>query len=632
MKDIKIRMIVKSIKRINKQARILKRGISVRNRKVQRTEHQGAASSSEQIQDRIDTNAHRAVNTVIHVPMVMMVKISRRWRSRDRFHQGRQVFRGHSHPGIRVQVLQQIPSIGNGPRLAKRKRPLVSAKEPYRNSIKVQPADKKRGIVPNRPSTKHLQYEKTKVHAPRQKRKAGSASSSLPGIKNRHSSIRQKRTIKVIARSIKLSRSAGQGTSHAEKYSRLQLQRLQAVIQARSSIQWSRAATQMNLRMVKLLIRAVVLLVKGISAMLGISSSVIILLCIVMIVAALLSSPFGIFVANENTGPDTKKLVQIVEEMNAQFATRMASMQQAAGEVDRVEIQYVGSADNTRIDNWPDILAVYAVKISTDKAGLDVVTMDQQREELLQAVFWDMNQIDSQIETLEHTRTVAVEQSDGSVEEQSVTEYEHVLRLSISTRTAEQQAALYDFSTEQVDLMNELLSAEFRPMMLAILGKNSDTGLTSEQFAAVITNLPAGVLGSQVVELALTRLGDPYSQLKAGQDNYTDCSYLVQWVYRQLGIEVPRTAAEQARFIVDNGLSLTSDELMAGDLIFWSYEPNGRFMDITHVGIYAGDGKVIDASSSRLQVVYRNVFDANLQVMYGRPYLQDWKWIPTESM
>ncbi|MGG6311867.1 C40 family peptidase [Paenibacillus macerans] len=249
--------------------------------------------------------------------------------------------------------------------------------------------------------------------------------------------------------------------------------------------------------------------------------------------------------------------------------------------------------------------------------------MDQQREELLQAVFWDMNQIDSQIETLEHTRTIAVEQNDGSVEEQSVTEYERVLQLSISTRTAEQQAALYGFSTEQVDLMNELLSAEFRPMMLAILGKNGDTGLTSEQFAAVITDLPAGVLGSQAVELALTRLGDPYSQLKAGQANYTDCSYLVQWVYRHLGIELPRTAAEQARFIVENGLSLTTDELMAGDLIFWSYEPNGRFMNITHVGIYAGEGKVIDASSSRLQVVYRNVFDANLQVMYGRPYFQD---------
>ncbi|WP_200879269.1 NlpC/P60 family protein [Paenibacillus tyrfis] len=44
-------------------------------------------------------------------------------------------------------------------------------------------------------------------------------------------------------------------------------------------------------------------------------------------------------------------------------------------------------------------------------------------------------------------------------------------------------------------------------------------------------------------------MGDPYSQPKAGQDRYTDCSYLVQWVYKQLNIQLPRTAAEQARYI-----------------------------------------------------------------------------------
>ncbi|MFD0712534.1 NlpC/P60 family protein [Paenibacillus sp. GCM10027626] len=76
-------------------------------------------------------------------------------------------------------------------------------------------------------------------------------------------------------------------------------------------------------------------------------------------------------------------------------------------------------------------------------------------------------------------------------------------------------------------------------------------------------HLPEGELDSEVIKLALTRLGDPYSQPKAGQDDYTDCSYLVQWVYRELGINLPRTAAEQARFSVENGLTVS-----AADLIF----------------------------------------------------------------
>lgn len=70
--------------------------------------------------------------------------------------------------------------------------------------------------------------------------------------------------------------------------------------------------------------------------------------------------------------------------------------------------------------------------------------------------------------------------------------------------------------------MNELLSASFGSMMLALLGKDEHTDLSFGELEAIRTDSPAGVLGSQAIELALTRLGDPYSQLKAGQGNYSD--------------------------------------------------------------------------------------------------------------
>ncbi len=81
-------------------------------------------------------------------------------------------------------------------------------------------------------------------------------------------------------------------------------------------------------------------------------------------------------------------------------------------------------------------------------------------------------------------------------------------------------------------------------------------------------HLPEGELGSEVVKLALTRLGDPYSQPKAGQDDFTDCSYLVQWVYRQLRINLPRTAAEQARFCVENDLTVSRQTWFQAILYF----------------------------------------------------------------
>lgn len=57
--------------------------------------------------------------------------------------------------------------------------------------------------------------------------------------------------------------------------------------------------------------------------------------------------------------------------------------------------------------------------------------------------------------------------------------------------------------------------------------------------------------------------------------------------------------------------------LCRATLCFSPTTPTGRFMNITHVAIYAGDGYIVDASSSKGQVVYRKLFSGH--VLYGRP-------------
>ena len=143
--------------------------------------------------------------------------------------------------------------------------------------------------------------------------------------------------------------------------------------------------------------------------------------------------------------------------------------------------------------------------------------------------------------------------------------------------------------------------------------------LSQEEMEKLYNDLPTNELGAEVLKFAMQRLGDPYSQEKRGQGNYVDCSYLTMWAYRQVGINIPSTAASQAQWCVENKLTISKNDLQVGDLIFWSYEPNGRFMNIGHVGIYAGNGKVVDASSTKKMVVYRDLFDENKQVLYARP-------------
>ena len=66
------------------------------------------------------------------------------------------------------------------------------------------------------------------------------------------------------------------------------------------------------------------------------------------------------------------------------------------------------------------------------------------------------------------------------------------------------------------------------------------------------------------------------------------------------------------------GKTVTEAELQPGDLIFYSYTNNGRFMNISHVGIYAGNGKMVEAANEEKGVVYGD-FHSGSAVMYARP-------------
>lgn len=470
----------------------------------------------------------------------------------------------------------------------------------------------------DRLTTTRLAFKKLKSHS--------SSISPPTAVQSIPSGATKKKTIKTLGRSVKTGEKLYRTTTKsiqtvraAEKTARRAAQTLRA---ANKSAQTARATMKLTLRMIRIALKTAALLAKGLFALVGASSSLVIILVVILAVAALFSSPFGLFVSGENKDTDVKAAAQIVQDINAEFAARLEDIKRSYDHVDSVEINYPGSADNTRVDNWQDIMSIFAVRTTMDEEnGMDVATLDVTREHLIRAIFWDMNQIDSYVETIEHTGTTTIVHEDGSTSEETITTNEYILHITVTSKTAEQQAIIYGFTDDQEELMKEMLSEEFRPLIYALLGKDEDTGLTTEQLELVNNHLPEGELGSEAVKLALTRLGDPYSQPKAGQDDYTDCSYLIQWCYRQLGVSLPRTAAEQARYCVENGLTISPADMVPGDLIFWSYEHNSRYMDITHVGIYAGDGKVIDASSSRGQIVYRDLFDSDKQILIGRPQL-----------
>ncbi len=148
--------------------------------------------------------------------------------------------------------------------------------------------------------------------------------------------------------------------------------------------------------------------------------------------------------------------------------------------------------------------------------------------------------------------------------------------------------------------------------------------LTPQQIRNLLGSLNEGETSRDIVRFALMRLGDPYSKAKRGQGDYVDCSYFARWCYQKAGVSYYKasSAAEQAIYCVNNDLCISYSNLEPGDLIFWAFKENGRFKNISHVGIYSGDGYVIDASSSLGMVVYRPVFGVDSIVVCARPYTE----------
>ncbi|MDN5915012.1 MAG: C40 family peptidase [Pseudonocardia sp.] len=101
--------------------------------------------------------------------------------------------------------------------------------------------------------------------------------------------------------------------------------------------------------------------------------------------------------------------------------------------------------------------------------------------------------------------------------------------------------------------------------------------------------------GAQALAAAKTKLGKPYVWGADGPNSF-DCSGLMKWAFEQVGKDLPRSSSAQSQA----GESVSKDELKPGDVVFF-YSP------VSHVGIYAGNGKVLHASTEGEPVKYSDI-------------------------
>lgn len=112
-----------------------------------------------------------------------------------------------------------------------------------------------------------------------------------------------------------------------------------------------------------------------------------------------------------------------------------------------------------------------------------------------------------------------------------------------------------------------------------------------------------------IVLEALGQIGRPYRYGGSTPDGY-DCSGLVQYVYAQVGVKVPRTTREQHTA----GRKIDLADAVPGDLLFYSFSGRG----IDHVAIYLGDDEAVHAPASG-----RSVIVAGVHLAYWQKHFVD---------
>jgi len=166
-------------------------------------------------------------------------------------------------------------------------------------------------------------------------------------------------------------------------------------------------------------------------------------------------------------------------------------------------------------------------------------------------------------------------------------------------QVADQQVASVTALEAQMNAKSKAIDAKIDVVNSAAMKQAMAVFTQTGQYPNI--SIPTeNTVGDQALQAAITREGDPYVWGAAGPNEF-DCSGLVVWAYAQEGIALPHYTGS----LWNSGMHIARADLEPGDLVFF-------FADISHVGIYIGDGMMIDApdfgQTVQVQAVYWDAY------------------------
>ena len=325
---------------------------------------------------------------------------------------------------------------------------------------------------------------------------------------------------------------------------------------AKTAATTAKAAAKGVSATVKAMIASVKALVAAIAAGGWVAILAVVIICLIGLIVG---SCFGIFFSGEDSGTG-QTMPAVVREINQEYEGKLDEIKNSTAH-DTLEMSGSRAV-------WPEVLAIYAVKTTTDPDNpQEVATMDDSKKELLKEIFWAMNEISSRTETATTTQTVETDDGAGNIIEEEVEVTTTTLYITVTHKTADEMADAYNFTADQRAQLAELLAEENRSMWSSAL-------------------YGIGVGDGEIVVVALSQLGNvggqPYWSWYGFNSRVEWCACFVSWCANECGYldagVIPKTAGciSGSNWFKDRGLwQDNSYEPRPGDIIYFDWDNKG---------------------------------------------------------
>lgn len=309
----------------------------------------------------------------------------------------------------------------------------------------------------------------------------------LKSIKEKHNLRKASKKVKGAGKGIKDSKKVAKD---AQKIARNSVKNAKKSYQiaketAKKTIQTTKAVIKATISTIKLAISGTKALI---SALIAGGWIVLVIVIVICMIGLLCSSIFGIFLSGSKTSSDAITVTDVIAECNQEFSNKLQTIQDQNPHDDYVL--------DGNMASWKDVLIIYTVKQSNGLNQQEVVTMDNAKKTIFKQVFWDMNEVTSEVKV-----ETVIEQGTNALERPKEVQ-KKVLHIKITSKNIEEMKTKYYLNAMQLDQIKELSDEQYASLWSGVIYGSEEGEYTKwRQRGAAWSNIKIGNTNSTIGDI-----------------------------------------------------------------------------------------------------------------------------------